>query len=235
MVHGDSVESRNGSTVRGGCVVNDVDFRMAARRALQKSDFVVAATNFLHDHSLSELTMRRLGVLMGVDATACYRHFRSKRELLTAMIDAMVEGCLVSEAETVADPRERLLRQTLAVRRAMVANPQLAAALAMSEGQMPHVLEISRRAIVYLRQMGLDGDRLVEAYQTVESYSMGATIYDLMAAPDNMVIRAARYRAIGDPAFAGVGASADAVADLTERAFVLGLGSVLDALLDENV
>lgn len=204
------------------------------RPSLQQKDFIDAGTRFLLDHPLSELTMRRLGELMGVDATACYRHFRSKADLLTAMLDSMIFAGIEAVPDSVTDPRERLVLQTVGLRRAMVANPQLAAALAMSEGQMPNALELARRSIAHLREIGLDGDRLVRAYQMIESYAMGATVFDLMAAPWNMEIRAARYEAIGDPAFVAVGRSPDAVAELTEAAFVEGIDILLDRLLVET-
>ena len=207
---------------------------MARKQTLTQQDFIDAGTNFLLSHPLSDLTMRVLGDLLGVDATACYRHFRSKGELLTAMVDSMLRAGVDAVPESLTDPRERIERQTLAVRRAMRANPQLAAAFATSEGQMPNAIELSRRGIANLRALGLDGDRLVVVYQALESHAMGATMFDLMAAPINMEVRAARYSAIGDPAFAHVGRSAAATDAIADEAFVVAMGALLDNLLTAN-
>lgn len=204
---------------------------MARKQTLQKKDFIEAGTKFLQTHPLPDLTMRVLGDLLGVDATACYRHFRSKGELLTAMVDSMLFAGIEAVPETMTDPRERVVQQATAVRRAMFRNPQLAAAFATGEGQMPNALELSRRGIADLRQIGLDGERLVVAYQAIESYSMGSTVFDLMAAPHNMEIRALRYRAIGDPIFDEVGRSAARVEELTDKAFDEGIRMLIDRML----
>jgi len=201
------------------------------RKTLSQSDFIETGTAYLRDHTLSELTMRVLGDLLGVDATACYRHFTGKTELLTAMLDNMLGQVLEAVPEVITDPRERLEAQCMAMRRVMHENPQLAAAMAASEGQMPNALEMSRRSIAALRSAGLDGDELVRAYQMIESYVMGATQFDLIAAPHNMEIRAARYGAFDDPAFTGVARSVRSVDGLTEEAFVSGLRTLLDDVL----
>ena len=62
---------------------------MARNRTLTKADFVEVATKYVDENGLNALTMRVLGDLLGVDATACYRHFRSKGALLAAMVDAL--------------------------------------------------------------------------------------------------------------------------------------------------
>lgn len=203
-----------------------------ARKTLSQSDFIEAGTEYLRDHTLSELTMRVLGDLLGVDATACYRHFTGKAELLTAMLDAMLGRVLETVPDVLSDPRERLEAQCVAMRRVMHENPQLAAAMAASEGQMPNALEMSRRTISALRSAGLDGDDLVRSYQMVESYVMGATQFDLMAAPHNMEIRAARYGVFDDPAFTRAARSVRSVDALTEEAFLAGLRTLLDDCLD---
>ncbi len=204
---------------------------MARTQTLEQRDFVEAGTAYLIDHPLSALTMRVLGDLLGVDATACYRHFRSKDELLTAMVDAMLAPALDAVDDAIRDPRERVEGRSLEMRAAMQRNPQLASALAVGEGQMPNSLELSRRSIADLRAMGLDGDELVRAYQLVESYTMGATMFDLAAAPHNMDIRSDRYSMFGDEAFTKAGRSPATVETLTDDAFGRGLRALLDAVL----
>lgn len=200
------------------------------RRTLEQKDFIDAATAFLADHPLSDLTMRVLGNLLGVDATACYRHFRSKGELLTAMVDAMLGSVVDAVPDDLTDPRLRLETQCIAMRAVMSAHPQLAAALAVGEGRMPNALVLSRRLVEQLRAIGGDGDDLVRAYQAIESYTMGSTIFDLAAAPQNMEIRAARYGAFEDPAFAAIGRSVGSVGRISDDAFASGLRALLDRI-----
>ena len=200
---------------------------MARERTLTKADFVEVATKFVDENGLNALTMRALGDLLGVDATACYRHFRSKGALLAAMVD----GLFLSIYEAVpvgGSPRERLEAQMMASRRAFVAHPQLAAAIAVSEGDSPAARQLMQNSISDLRKMGLSGDDLVRGYQIIESYCVGSSIFDMARAPDNMAIRRARYRTLEDEAFDGVARSEKAVADTTEAAFAMGMHALLD-------
>ena len=200
---------------------------MPRTRTLTKADFVEVATKFVDENSLNDLTMRVLGDLLGVDATACYRHFPSKGALLAAMVDGLFLSILESVPEKGA-PRERLEAQMLASRRAFVAHPQLAAAMAMSEGDTPAALRLMESAISNLAAMGLSGDNLVRGYQTLESYSVGSSIFDMARAPENMAIRRARYRLLENPAFDSVARSEKSVSDTTEKAYELGMHALID-------
>lgn len=200
---------------------------MARTRTLTKADFVEVATKFVDENSLNELTMRVLGDLLGVDATACYRHFPSKGALLAAMVDALFLSILEAVPEG-GTPRERIEAQMLASRRAFVAHPQIAAAMASSEGDTPSALRLMESAISNLEEMGLSGDNLVRGYQTLESYSVGSSIFDMARAPENMTIRRARYRLLENPAFDAVARSEKSVSDSTEKAYELGMHALID-------
>lgn len=194
---------------------------------MTKTDFVEAATKYVDENDLNALTMRVLGDLLGVDATACYRHFRSKGALLAAMVDALFLSILEAVPET-GTPRERLETQMLASRQAFVAHPQLVAAIAMSEGDTPAALLLMQSAIANLTEMGLSGDNLVRGYQTIESYAIGASVFDMSRAPDNMSIRRVRYRFLDNPAFDSVARTEKSVAESTEAAYALGMHALID-------
>lgn len=200
---------------------------MARTRTLTKADFVETATKFVDENDLNALTMRVLGDLLGVDATACYRHFRSKGALLAAMVDSLYLAILAEVPDT-GTPRERIEAQMLASRRAFVAHPQLVAAIAVSEGDTPAALLLMQSAIANLTAMGLTGNNLVRGYQTLESYSIGASVFDMSRAPDNMSIRRARYRFLENPAFDAVARSEKSVSETTEAAYELGMHALID-------
>ena len=202
---------------------------MNRRRTLTQRDFIEAAMAFVDTHGLSELTMRALGELLDVDPTACYRHFRTKDALVAAMVDTMLAEVLDSLHDD-ASPRAALEAQLLACRRAFHVHPQLAAALTMSDGAMPSANLLSRRAIGLLERMGLEGDRLVEAYQVVESYTMGSSMFDMAAAPHHSLIRRERYRTLDSPAFDAVSTTPERVSDVSEMAFAVGMAAILDRL-----
>lgn len=196
---------------------------------LDQQAFIRAGTEFVDEHGLQALTMRALGEKLGVDATACYRHFTSKDELLSAMVDAMLAAALDSLESPPASPRDGIVDQTLAVRRAFLKHPHLAATLVVSSGDLPSAHQLTLNAIGLLRSMGLEGDELVRCYQTVESYTMGSCVFDMSGTPDNMEIRRQRYQSLGVKEFTHVARSAKGVSSLTEAAFRKGVDAIIDS------
>lgn len=196
---------------------------------LDQQDFIRAGTQFVDEHGLQALTMRALGEKLGVDATACYRHFTSKDELLSAMVDAMLATALDSIKSPPASPRDGIFDHLLAVRRAFLKHPHLAATLVMSTGDLPSARRLTLNGIELLRLMGLEGDELVRCYQTIESYTMGSCVFDMSGTPDNMEIRRLRYRSLGVKEFTDVAQTMKGVSSMTEAAFQAGIDAIIDS------
>lgn len=200
---------------------------MARKSALTKACFVEVATKYVDENGLNTLTMRVLGDLLGVDATACYRHFRSKGALLDAMIDAVFLA-IVNAASDSGSPRERLEAQMMASRRELVAHPHLAVAIAVSEGNTPAALGLMKNIVTNLEAMGLSGKNLVQSYQAIETYTVGSCIFDLSRAPANMKIRRARYQLLENPAFDVAAKTVKSTSDVTEDAYRGGMKALVD-------
>jgi len=65
--------------------------RTSARAAALSPDSIIAkALELLEQSKTADLSMRRLGEEMGVDATAFYRHFRDKDDLILAVWDRVM-------------------------------------------------------------------------------------------------------------------------------------------------
>ena len=79
----------------------------------------------VEDEGPQALTLRRLGDVLGVDATALYRHFRNKEDLLSAIGDRTLEGRIVDPGDDV-DWRDGLRDLCLRLRAAYLAQPAVA-------------------------------------------------------------------------------------------------------------
>ena len=91
-----------------------------------KSDYALAAIEFVDANGLDALTMRALGSHMGVDATAVYRHFPTKEELVGAMCDALLGEALEAvEAATTTSSRQKIIEFGLAFRSAFQRHPHI--------------------------------------------------------------------------------------------------------------
>ncbi|MDQ3880801.1 MAG: TetR family transcriptional regulator, partial [Chloroflexota bacterium] len=61
-----------------------------AREPLSRERIVSAAARFIDRHCLADLSMRKLGSDLGVEAMSLYRYFPSKAELLDAVVEEIV-------------------------------------------------------------------------------------------------------------------------------------------------
>lgn len=198
------------------------------RVTLTPSDFVRAATAFVDEKGLDALTMRALGDQLGVDPTALYRHFPSKDALLTAMLDDMMGRILAVDVEADRPPRERLRSMLLGAREVFCTHPNLVVAFISSSGRMANGLEVMRRGIAELEEMGLRDDDLVQAMQMLEGFVIGASVFDLTGAPHHLEIRRLRYRAVEHASYDALSREPDDVRSTTEAAFERGLDGLLD-------
>lgn len=198
------------------------------RVTLKPADFVRAATSFVDEHGLDALTMRSLGERLGVDPTALYRHFPNKDALLSAMLDDLMAKVLAHTPEQGLAPRERLRRTMLGARQVFCEHPNLVMAFVASSGDTPSGLEVMRRGIAMLEDLGLAGDDLVLCMQMLEGVVIGSSVFDLTGAPHHRDIRRLRYRAVEHVAYDDVSREVDDVEALTERAFEVMLDGVLD-------
>ncbi len=82
---------------------------------LRRHDVLSGAIAILDEYGLGDLTMRRLGAALGVQAGALYWHFPNKQSLLAAITDEMLTGAVDGPGATGGVPWDDRLR-TLARR-----------------------------------------------------------------------------------------------------------------------
>jgi TetR/AcrR family transcriptional regulator, tetracycline repressor protein len=185
-----------------------------------------AALVFIDENGVDALTIRALGQQVGMHHTAVYRHYRSKNELLRAVLALVVGDAFSQTGQLPEDPEERLLAIVLGLRKALHAHPAVTAAYLLPVETLADsevVTEIQMMAVQALRELGLDGHELVVRYQMLESYAFGASVFDFGGAPDHITSRSRRHKMMVDFEFSSLGASEERVDDVTESAFELGL------------
>lgn len=188
------------------------------------------ALAFIDEHGVEALTIRALGQEAGMHHTAVYRHYRSKNELLRAVLAIVIGDAFAQTGPLPDDPQERLISLVTGLRTALHAHPAVTVAyllpvetLADSEA----VTQLQRVAVRALRDLGLEGRELVVRYQMLESYVLGASVFDFGGAPDHVTSRSRRHALLVEPEFAAVAASQEQVEAVTESAFNLGLQAMV--------
>lgn len=139
---------------------------------------------------LPQLTMRRLGAACGVEAMALYRHVHSRGDLLTGIIDRIVDRL---HADQLAARRQEdgwqdyLVRLAHGVRQVALEHPQVFPLLATQAPEAPWVrppLRSLRWMETFLETLissGFDDTAAVAAYRSYTTFLLGQLLLEVHA------------------------------------------------------
>ena len=145
------------------------------RTRLDRERILDAAEGIARREGVGKLTMRRIGIELGADPTAVYRHFRDKRELLIQLADRLFGRD--EELDPARPWRERMhtmIRHGLGRYRT---HPDLALLLAKAGDDIPGVRRITEANLALLAETGLPPERAVRWHQVIETHVVGAGLY----------------------------------------------------------
>jgi AcrR family transcriptional regulator len=115
-----------GSVVDADAAVVDGKPPPSARIPLDRQRILTAAVRFIDDNGLLDLTMRKLGAVLGVEAMSLYRYVPGREELLDGVVDTIVSE-MYSDEDVIHRPQDGwqdfLQRLAHGVRRIALAHP----------------------------------------------------------------------------------------------------------------
>jgi AcrR family transcriptional regulator len=142
---------------------------------LDRELIVQAARRVLAEEGLGKLTVRRIGQELGADPTAIYRHFRSKDELVTELVDLAFLSLPEPDPELPWQERLRVgLRAALALYRD---NPDFAIALSHQSDDTPGLQRVAEHVLSILADAGLDAREAAIGYQLITNYAVGSGLF----------------------------------------------------------
>jgi AcrR family transcriptional regulator len=160
----------------------------SARVPLSRERIVAAALAYIDAHGLPGLTMRRLGVELGVEAMALYRYVPSKEDLLDAVVESLVAG-VRAEAVVIDAPQvgwqDFLQRLAHGVRRMALAHPKAFPLVASRPAEAPWLrpplrsLDIVETFLSGLLQEGFSDAAAVGAYRAYSSFLLGHLLLEV--------------------------------------------------------
>ena len=209
--------------------------RTAGQRAgLSREAVLGAARRIADEEGVDRLTMRRLATELGVVPNAVYTYYPDKEALLDALLDDLLAGVEIGDPDQ-ADWRDGLVRLMDASRRLLLAHPRLVPLFLARPGLGPNAARLGELSFRLLRRGGLEGDRAVEAFRVLLTYSLGFAAFQ---APRLEVDAGARAEAAEAP-FAGLpedefpeirGLASQVAEPTTDRHFHTGLRWLLDGV-----
>lgn len=168
----------------------DADQPGADRQRLDRRRILQAGAEFIEQHGVRQLSMRRLGAELEVEAMSLYRYVPSRENLLDGIVESVVDE-LYSDPEVYTEPRhgwqDYLLRLAHGLRRLAVQHPQVFPLIATRPTEAPWVrppLRSLRWVESFLRAMtnaGFSNEKAVEAYRAFSSFLIGHLLLEVAA------------------------------------------------------
>lgn len=200
---------------------------MRGKRGLTPDDYVAAALECVDEQGAAGLTAKTLGEKLGLDPTAVYRHFESLSVLANAVVDRVV-GLVLDVPLRGDTPRARLAHRIETVHQVFYEHPNALALLLTGTGLTPNANRMTAQAIDLLIEMGLTGQDVVVCHQMLESYIIGAHLFDLGGAPHHLTARRARFRSVDHPVLDRLYRDDNAVDTINRKSFASGIEALLD-------
>lgn len=181
---------RSPSSVAPSTLNDRMDNGDQAATQLSRELILDTAIALIDRDGLPKLTMRRLGAACGVEAMALYRYVHSRAELLTAVVNHIVDGLY---ADQLAARRQEdgwqdyLLRLAHGVRQIALTHPKLFPLVATEAPEAPW-LRPPLRSLRWMEQFldtlfsyGFDDTAAVAAYRTFTTFLLGQLLLEVSA------------------------------------------------------
>nr|WP_244954115.1 TetR/AcrR family transcriptional regulator C-terminal domain-containing protein [Spelaeicoccus albus] len=147
---------------------------------------VDAAIDYIDRHGVVDLTMRRLGATLNVEAMALYRHIPGRDQLLDAVVKQVIDD-LFDDPRLKDDARsweEYIYRIANAIREMAISHPKLFPLIATRPPDAPWIRPPLRSMrwienfLSSLKQHGFSDAAAVTAYKAFTSFILGALLLE---------------------------------------------------------
>ncbi|MFD4959188.1 TetR/AcrR family transcriptional regulator [Microbacterium sp. NPDC058389] len=156
---------------------------MAARTAtteksgtkrLDRATIVAAGLELAAGAGTASLSIRDLGAKLGTDPTAIYRHFRSKDDLMGALLDELTLQSLATVTAAPYQWRERLRQLASATLTLFCRHPAVGQEAIVLTTHGPGELAAIEFMLDAFSRAGLTGDDLVQHYALMASHMLSS-------------------------------------------------------------
>lgn len=141
------------------------------RTPLNRERVLAAAVSLADEEGIESLTMRELGVRLGVEAMSLYNHVASKDDILDGMVDLVV-----SEIDLPTDTvgwREAMRRRAISAQAVFARHPWASALIDSRRSAGPARLHYFDWMLGTLRRAGFTIEMTAHALSVLDSYVYG--------------------------------------------------------------
>jgi TetR/AcrR family tetracycline transcriptional repressor len=145
------------------------------REPLSCVRIIEAAVRYVDSNCLDELSMRRLGSELGVEAMSLYRYFPSKGALLDAVVGWLLRDLAMPEEGGTQDWESQVRDFAVSFRSITRQHPHLMPLLTVRSPDDPLLQGIHDRMIEVWRRAGLSAEDAQSAQRALQSYLSGSS------------------------------------------------------------
>src|SRR4051812_13325929 len=153
-------------------------------RALTTEDIAAAALDLVDRDGLDALSMRRLADELGVGTMTLYGYFRSKSELLDALMDVSVT-VTGDELPDAGSPRARIAALARTMRDWLERHPALVQIRMQQPMTRQRQFAVTERVMQALVDAGLDREQAARAFRVLFTYVFGFVAFSPRASADS--------------------------------------------------
>lgn len=204
---------------------------LKSRRTLSREVVARAALELADRDGLDAVSMRALAERLGVGTMTLYGYFRSKDELLDALVDAAVGDELPAPAGV--HWREQLREVILHARRGLLAHPSLVELRVRRPVLRPEALRFAEALVRILRGAGFGVGDAVGGFRLLFTYTMGfAALSPAQATDADRAAAGAALAALPADEFPALTEVRDELSQAMsgDDVFAFGLERILDGL-----
>ena len=144
------------------------------RARLDRDSIVAAGLELAATSGMSTISVRELGAKLGADPTAIYRHFRSKQQLMEALLDELTLRSVAAVTAEASDWRERLRQLAASTLEFYSAHPAIGAEAIVLTTHGPGELQAIEIMLEAFSEAGLTGDDVVRHYALLASHVLSS-------------------------------------------------------------
>jgi AcrR family transcriptional regulator len=153
---------------------NGASARHARRQRLDGERIIAAGLELAATPGTASISVRELGVRLEADPTAIYRHFRSKEQLMQALLDDLIRRSVTAVTADPEDWRERLRQLAQSTLRLFASHPAIGVEATVLTTHGPGELAAVEFMLDAFSRAGLDGDDLVRHYALLATHVLSS-------------------------------------------------------------
>jgi AcrR family transcriptional regulator len=145
---------------------------------LDRHRIAQVALALIDQHGIDQLSMRKLGSVLGVEAMALYHYFRNKAELLDGILDVILVD-VGTRLTPEGTPLARIRRTFDALRTIAIEHPHAFLSMVSRRFRTQQALAFYEQLLLLFHQAGLSPEQSGRYYRLMANFTVGAGVAEV--------------------------------------------------------